>query len=109
MCAKLFKTISTVFLYNINIVIPNDIPGSLPTKWWTPRQDVQLIIGSGKHGIGNREAMRLDGEFSFAKKCLENVETKRYRKEQKTLYNIDYQLYISRPIICVSVKHGLHI
>jgi len=41
----------------------------VPAQWWRPQDDWSLVLGTFKYGYGTLEAIRLDPELTFAKRC----------------------------------------
>ena len=40
--------------------------GQRPAAWWSKRHDVDLIVGTFRHGYANYSEMRRDPSFSFS-------------------------------------------
>lgn len=40
--------------------------GQRPAAWWSKRHDVDLIVGTFRHGYANYSEMRRDANFSFS-------------------------------------------
>ncbi|ETO15326.1 myb domain-containing protein, partial [Reticulomyxa filosa] len=70
---KLRKQLKDIPMADIHdkVEVPDKVLGELPTPWWTKDEDRALIIGAAKHGVGNWEAIQIDEELPFTKKCLE--------------------------------------
>ena len=56
-----FKTYDNL----LNFLPPAVFYGQRPSVWWTPRHDIDLIIGTHRYGYANYQQMRQDPELSF--------------------------------------------